>query len=451
MELTNINSGIQQVRQQNAVSTPATPQVEEKQTETAAQDTVSVGSGEKEGAIKPHKKWLFFNYIAGDCNLTKYQLDNIDQQEMVGSDENTHIVAFVDSGPSVNLAKLNGEKWSGARTLYVNKDTEKRNLNSEVIENHGDKVDMSDWKVLRDNLVKAIDRFPADHVALIFNDHGGGLVGAMSDDHDGDFMSVPDLAKGIMEAQKITGKKIDIIGMDACLMAETEVAYQFRNAGDIYLASEESEGGPGWNYDSMLGGKTMKDAISHVQESMQNKIDVSPKEFAKIVVDINEQHNNYIPTFSATDLSKMEAVKDSVANLADAIINTKDKATVKQAITESEHYGGYSAPYKDLRDLHHLSRKLIAKSSDPEIKKACEEVQKSLGQAVFANETDPNKYPESKGLSIYAPTFGKMGYNYGDMEFAKDTRWKEAMESLGVKYDPSLKAEAWPDGSKIKQ
>lgn len=418
-------------------------------------------------AIKPHKKWLFLNYVAADCNLTKYQLNNLDQQELVGSDENTHIVAYVDVGPNEAPLKSGEEpggtqppgqgeaepgSWKGCRTYYITKDDELGKLNSEVVAEYGDHVDMSNPDTLKKFVVDAIKKFPADHVALIFNDHGGGWTGAMSDDTDGDFMSIPDIKKALSEAQKETGKKLDIIGFDACLMAEGEVAYELKDVGDIMLASEESEGGPGWTYDSMLGGRTLTEAITRTQKNLAKKINVSPYEFAKVVVDVNREHNNDIPTFSATDLHSMDKVKESVDSLAKAVINTSDKQAVKDAINASENYGGGWAPYRDIRDLHHLCRNIIARTSDEKLKKAAEGVKKAVEEAVFANEVNPNEHPESRGLSIYAPTSGDLGSDYLELDFSKNSQWDEAVQSLGIKFDPVKRGpNIWPDGSARKQ
>jgi len=184
----------------------------------APRDTVELGASAPEpGAIKPHAKWLFINYVAGDCNLTEFQLKNLDQQELVGSDKNTHLVAYVDVGPKDDPF---GQGWQNARTYYINKDNTPDKLNSELIAEHG-RVDMSSPKTLRDFLVDAVKKFPADHVALILNDHGGGFTGAMSDESDGNFMSVPQIKQALAEAEAVTGKKLDILGFDACLMAET--------------------------------------------------------------------------------------------------------------------------------------------------------------------------------------------------------------------------------------
>ena len=99
------------------------------------------------------------NYIAADCNLTKYQLGNIDQQEKVGSDANTHVVAYVDVG---NQHHTYGN-WKDCRAYYVTKDNTPGKLKSEVVGEFG-KTDMSKPQTLTKFIVDAMGKFPADHV-----------------------------------------------------------------------------------------------------------------------------------------------------------------------------------------------------------------------------------------------------------------------------------------------
>ncbi|MCE1248553.1 MAG: clostripain-related cysteine peptidase [Firmicutes bacterium] len=447
---------------------PAAPKKEAEATNQPPADKVDLGGKSEDGAIKPHKKWLVLNFIAADCNLTQFQVGNVDQMEMIGSDANTHIAAIIDVGPKpapIGFGKKGpGEEgesqtpptdpntisWSGCRTLYVTKDDKMGQLNSEVIADHGQHVDMSSGDTMFKLISDAVKKFPADHIAVIFNDHGGGWTGAMSDETDGKFGKLPEIDAALKKVKAETGKDIDIIGYDACLMASTEVAYEHRNTAKILLASEESEGGAGWTYNSMLGGRTMGEALNRVQSNLY-KVDVTPREFAKIIVDVNAEHNNDIPTFSATDLTKMDQLKDAVDGLADAVIKTSDKDTVKQAIANAENYGGGWDPYRDMRDLHQLSTNIIDTTKDDNLKKAAQETVKAFEEAVFANEVNPQQHPNSKGLHIFAPTTSSLGPDYKELAFAKDSKWDEAVESLGVKFDPTKKGpKVWPDGSPRK-
>ena len=406
---------------------------------------------EKEGAVKPHKKWLFMNYIAGDCNLLSWQFRNINEQEKVGSDENTHIVAYMDVGPEASHVESD---WSGARSYYINKDSNPKKINSEVIEEFGNHVDMSSHETLTKFIVDAMKKFPADNVAVVLNDHGGGFTGAMADDSDGSFMSLPELKKGLSDAEKITGKKIDILGFDACLMAEAEVAYELKDQAEIMIASEESEELAGWSYNEALG-KTRGKAIEFLQDALKNRIDVSPREFASSLIKYHEAHQLDIPTLSATDLSKMDKLAGSVNNFAKAIINSDEDEIIREAMRKSEHYGGSSKPYKDLHDLHHIADLVLESSSDDKLKEAAEGVKKAVSDTIIANEACPYFYPNSKGMSIYAPGDAKdgPGYNYSDLQFAKDTGWDEAIKKVSSDYsrDGEVFPALWPDGSHRKE
>ncbi|MEQ8167697.1 MAG: clostripain-related cysteine peptidase [Candidatus Eremiobacterota bacterium] len=425
-------------------------------------DKIELGSGDDSGAVKPHKKWLFMNYIAADCNLKEALTDIIDNQELVGSDQNTHIVALIDVGPEANHMD---KTWSGARTFYVTHDETPQKINSEVIAEFGNHVNMSDPKTLTNFLIDSMRKFPAEHVALIMSDHGGGFTGAMADDSDGNLMTVPQIRQAIEEAEKVTGKKLDILGFNACLMADTQAAYEFRDHARILLASEESEYSPGWTFQPMLG-KNIDDSVQKLQGALAKKINVSPEEFAKIVVEVNSEHQTDVPTFSATDLSKMDDLAKSVDNLAKAILDTDEKEAVKKAMMKVKGYGQGWTPYGDMRDLHYMSELIAKGTNDPKLKEAAREVQKVFNEAIIANESEPSKYANSRGLHIYAPGNAKsgVGYDYGDLQFAHDTRWDEALVSIGNVPGPSTgqppyteeyltppsEPVVWPDGSPRK-
>jgi hypothetical protein len=429
-----------------------------KEAEETPGDMVQLGSGKVDEGVQ--KKWLFMNFIAGDCNLKSFQERNIDNQEKIGSDENTHIVAMMDVGPSGS--QLQG-KWTGARTFYVTKDMTPDYVKSPVIAQHGNNVDMSAPEVLTKFIVDTMNKFPAENTALILNNHGGGLVGAMSDDTDGDIMSIPNLHKAFADAEKITGKKLDIIGFDACLMAEAEVAHEFKNDAKILLASEETEGGPGWIYNEMLGkgkeaaAQSIAGAIQQLQTALGQRITVGVEDFAKIVVKQNEAHQRDIPTFSATDLTKMDALTKSVDAFAQTIIASGEKSAIKTAFKQGDKYGGGYNPYKDLRDLHNLADNVGKAVTDPAVKEAAANVKKAFKDAIIANEHSP-KYPNSEGLTIYAPTTAGNGpgYKYGDMAFAKETKWADALKEVGkaggtsyvdTNFAPQDVPEFLPDGS----
>jgi hypothetical protein len=209
----------------------------------------------------------------------------------------------------------------------------------------------------------------------------------------------------------------------------------------------------------MLGGKGFSQAIKTVQDSSIYKIDVGPKEFAKIVVDINKQNSSDIPTFSAIDLSKMSDLKNALNDFAKTVRASDDKDAVKNAISAAENYGGGWTPYCDIRDIGHMADLVISESKDKQLKEAAKEVKEQLGNAVLYNEVNEQEHPHSQGLSIFAPTNkNNIKENYEVLQFAKDTEWDEMLKELGVEKkskkgaktlesQTSENIEYWPDGS----
>ncbi len=189
------------------------------------------------------------------------------------------------------------------------------------------------------------------------------------------------------------------------------------------------------------------------------KLDATPEQFAKIVVDVNKQNSHYIPTFSATDLNKMDTLVAATNTLAEAIIASPDKAGIKAAIKAAENYGGGYNPYRDLRDQFDMCEKIVQSPTinDKELKKAAQGVMDTLNTVIIANENNGKNHKNSHGLTIFAPTNAGPsgpGYKWDKLEFAKETKWGEAMSSLNrgeagaMQIDDADKMpDVWPDGS----
>lgn len=412
-------------------------------------DCFQSASSGGETAPQPPAKWLILNYIAADGGLVKYQIRNIDDMEKAGSDKDMHIVSLIDVGPRPEPFK---GQWSGARAFYVTKDDAKEEIKSPVIADYGNNLDMSSPETLKNFIIDMVKQYPAEHIALIMNDHGGGFTGAMVDESDGYCMSVPDLRKAVEEAEKTLNKKIDIIGFDACLMAETEVAYELKDCGNILLASEENEGPWGWHYDSVLGGNVMAEALTMARGRMTRGLTVTPEELAKIIVQVNRDHYLENTTFSAIRLGSMDELAGVMNGLADAIISTSDADSIGMALGRSESFGGYLTPYCDIHDLHDFCSQIISGTTDEKLKaaakKVCETIEKST---VLDNEVYEEDHPNSKGISIYYPRHyaGEIEYDYGNLRFAQDTRWSDAIKRTATNTEnpPHKVPECWPDAA----
>jgi hypothetical protein len=263
------------------------------------------------------KKWLVILYSAGDNNLASFLHEDINELESVGSDESTHIVTIADQGKQWNAA------FKGAKVFYLKKDNNMSKINSPLLKNLG-QVNTADPKFMASSIAEIIKKFPAEHIAIIIGDHGLGWEGAIEDNTHDKFMSLPEIREALEEIYQKTGKRIDVLAFDACLMAMAEVGYELKNAVKYLVASEETEGGKGYSY-NIIFSKAIKDAVSKIQQAALFKVNVDPEEFAKIIVESAKEYSDDVETISAVDLDKVNDLVSKLDEFAKLVISkTKD-------------------------------------------------------------------------------------------------------------------------------
>ena len=115
-----------------------------------------------------------------------------------------------------------------------------------------------------------------------------------------------ELKRVLARAHKILGRKVDLVGMDACLMTMIEVAYQLRDHARVLVGSEELEPGAGWPYATILGDLATRPAMA-------------PAELGATVVRryvASYRHGAENATQSAIDLGQVGDLVEAVALLA---------------------------------------------------------------------------------------------------------------------------------------
>lgn len=409
-----------------------------------------------------NKPWLFITYIAADNNLTSYQIANLKQMETIGSDENTHLVAFIDIGES----RLEGTSWNqnidwtGAKAFYVTKNDEEYKINSEVIKDYGN-IDSGSADTLESFLTETLENFPSQNIAFILNNHGGAYGGSMSDYDMSSIIKNPDMKKAILNAETASGRKINVIGFDACLMASIECLYEFRNTADYICVSEETIGGRGWDYDEVLGDGSKSvnpiyDAIRKTQNTYGSKIaaDVTPERFAISTVTMASNHWSTIKEFAAIDTSKLEKLHKDLDSFADKVLEkASDNPLLKEEIAhllvsneDNESAATYGGDYYGLYDLTEMLYVIKTQCSDDDIADAAAkaffnilpEDGKTIGAVVSAYDCGNIMpfYRYSYGISVFT-TFNTTVMNFSDIkedymehEFAKSSSWTDMLKAL---------------------
>ncbi|MBA7580043.1 Clostripain [subsurface metagenome] len=376
-------------------------------------------------------EWTVMVYLDADNNLESAGIDDINEMEMVGSSTDVNIVIQVDRIPrSVLDANNEGSdddisngNWTNTRRYYITQDYDPYTINSQLISELGE-LNMGSPQTLIDFATWAVTNYPAKKYLLVIWNHGGGFRSkglakdiAWDDTSGGDKITMSELEYALSAISIQMGKNIDIVGMDACLMAMTEVAYQIKDYADILVTSEESEPNDGWPYDTILG-----QLVSYPT--------MTPNQVATNIVDsyIFSYTASDNVTQSAIDLSHMDTLAAQLSNLALAIMS--DTLTPTVSYINAAYFSQYYYDY-DFIGLYDFCNQLVAYSNSLEVKNIASNIQQTLNYAVLRWGYNGYEVNKSRGLSIYFP-YAYYDTYYNNTNFSQDTFWDEMLSYLGL-------------------
>ena len=242
-------------------------------------------------------------------------------------------------------------------------------------------------KTLSDFIRYGAKKFPANRMALIFWDHGGGSVSGFGYDEKYASSGSMDLAE-IDQALTDGGVKFDFVGFDACLMATTETALMLADHADYMIASEETEPGIGWYYTdwlTKLSKNTSMDTVSLGREIIDDFVETCDRKC-----------RGQSTTLSIVDLAEAEAtIPEALAAFSSDtcdLIRNEEYARVSNARSGSREFGASSRI--DQVDLAHLARNMGTDEGRALVD--------AIEGAVKYNRTSSNM-TNAYGLSIYFP------------------------------------------------
>jgi len=263
-------------------------------------------------------------YMIGTDLESSYGMATSDIYEMLYGKTSDNINLIIETGGC--------KKWNNS--TFANGQVERWTINSSnfLRLNSPGKVAMTDPNELTDFIRYAKENFPANRYILILWDHGGGSETGYGYDENYPYNSsmTPD---DIGLALKNSGVKFDIVGFDACLMANLETAVAIEPYADYLIASEESEPGEGWYYTNWikmleentstpsltLGKQIIDDYISTSRSNdMTAEITQSITDLGELVYNIKEPLNK----FSNSTIEKLNG--SQYQSVATARSNTKE-------------------------------------------------------------------------------------------------------------------------------
>ena len=225
-------------------------------------------------------KWTFLVYLDSDNNLESEGITDMNEMEAVGSTDEVNVVVQMDRWDTDDEGddESNGD-WTDTRRFLVEKDSDRNRISTEEVQILGE-TNMGDPETLIDFATWGMDNYPAENYALVLWDHGGAFWGVCWDEGlpeggEHDNLNMTELKYAVEEIYLHRGsERIELLGFDACLMAQTGVLYQIKDYASVVCASGFSEPGGGWPYTEILDPLTRNLTIKY-QELSQIPVDQS--------------------------------------------------------------------------------------------------------------------------------------------------------------------------------
>ena len=413
--------------------------------------------------------WTIMLYQdADDKILEKDIFVDLNEAERVGSSDRVKIVSQIDRYAGAYSGDGN---WSGTRRYYITQDNDLNAINSQVAQELGE-VDMANGQSLVNFVQWSVANFPADHYVLILSDHGMGWPGGWSDPDPGGSDSgrsplasrlgpniyLNELDQALLQSRQAAGiDKFEIIGMDACLMAQLEVMAALQPHAHYAVSSEETEPSLGWAYASFLGDLVTNPNMDGAQLSkliVQSYIaddqriadpaaradflqggsplgglfGGNPSSASQLIAQLEQNI-----TISAINLDALPTLMESANNFAFTLQN-ENQQLVAEARTYTQSYTsifGREVPPAYI-DLGHFALLLENNTSVSGVKQAARQLVSALQNAVIAERHGAGK-KGSTGLAIYfpnstlysSPLTGPQSYTAIANRFAFESLWDD--------------------------
>jgi len=405
--------------------------------------------------MQPKAEWTFMVYLAGDNNLSNAGDKDLGEMRALGSTDDVNIVAEFDNA---------GDR--GTNRYHIQRDGV-----GEHVESLGE-TDSGDPAVLLDFVGWAAENYPARRYALVLWNHGGGWepseidriaravrsrdynereasersaspLGKIffrttmktifnlptptdraicSDDGSGHSLDTIELGRVLAQAVEKLGQPIDLLGMDACLMSNLEVAYQARPYVQYIVASEESEPNDGWPYDAVLSKLVARPKLATA--------DLAKHIVSAYIKSYVDRGYSGPVTQSALNLAKIEQLAEPLDELADVLIDRmpRVRSNVWEAQRKSVRFW-----HNTLWDISSFCEELEKLTARTPVRRRAKAVRTALRpgskRLVIAESHHGATVDRCGGATIYLPAMTDISRYYGDLAYAQDHRWLAMLQA----------------------
>ncbi len=365
------------------------------------------------------KDWTLLVYMDADNNLEPAGIVDFLELSSVGSDANVNVVVQFDRATGFDAS--HGD-WTDTRRFYVTQGMAPLPQNS--LPNPREE-NMADPATLAAFVTWGIANYPARHVFLVLWDHGDGWQGVVVDDDPvaNDRLTAVELRTAFDSIVATTGKRIDLLGNDACRMT-LEIQYELAPYVDYFVGSEKDEPFDGWPYDRLL-------------TSLVADPTMTPDALAATLVDryveSYEGTSQYSVALSAVDASALRPLVSELSAFLDEVQIHQPyfTAEILAARAATERYESAGTCCGDEYDLQHFIENVLAEAPSRRLERRGLGVLAAIDAAVvherhWDNPAPVNGVPakNAHGLSLWFPTIGG-DVSYAALAMSQDGRWDE--------------------------
>ncbi|MBX3188978.1 MAG: hypothetical protein KF819_18300 [Labilithrix sp.] len=308
-------------------------------TTDARTDPGDAGGPDADGGAPSKTAWTVFVYGHGDHNLSPNLARDIEEMSKAALSPDVAVVVMADWNAS--FERSDGASFpTGTDWLRI-----VGGGRPPALLRHEDEKDLDDPRVLEDAIATAFAEHPSERRALVLWDHGGGWRDGFGGDRADRAVSGlarpmrVDALAGAVErglARAAGTAKLDLLGIDACLMGGIEIAYALRGVTHTFVAAPEIDFGDGWDYVSFLELVSREPAISALDLARGEVAGWDAHHRTKL-------DDRALRAQVALDTSKLDAVAVAVRALSDATTGiSREQAVrfVRGAFVAAPSYGG---------------------------------------------------------------------------------------------------------------
>ena len=338
--------------------------------------------------------WTVLIYMAADNDLEESAISDLEEMMASGAGSAFNLLVLADRGSVYTTSGVGGlTAWAGAKLLSVEGGKLKQ------VADWGE-VDMGSSQTLSRFVASGLAMKPATHNALFFWDHGGAWQGfGVDESMKNSTLTIPELQEGLDSGLAKAGlAKLDLVGFDACLMADFETMAALKSCASYYLGSEELEPGHGWDYRSLSCLGTSTGPVEVGKALMAGYMKQSEAEKDRDQVTISLVDLGRFPALETAVRAFSQAAQDDIGIVAGGLGRVAGTALA---------YGKAGKPSQDshMVDIGSLADAVAQENSA--LSEQTASVRAALAKAVVAVESG-SLLKGSSGISIYFPNQKKL-------------------------------------------